>query len=899
MNLFQSLRNLLRRKMDLSEELESHVRMAIADRVARGESPEEASRSAKREFGNLPLIADVTRERWGWLWLERLLQDLGFAIRQLRRSPGFTITAVLTLGLGIGSVVAVFSVVYSVLLRPYGFAGQGQLVVWHEVVEEWKGFLPSVPANYKHYVMFKTRAHSVANAAILQPGAFFVSPVGNGGTVHPTLLEGLSTSSELFPVLGIAPALGRNFLPLESEAGHDGEVILGWATWQRMFHGDADALGKSILVDGKLHTVIGVLPRTFRFPPIPVLSGLTPPYGSTEVYQIFMPLVVGEGTKQADTNDFNYLVVARLRPGVSPQAAQVEMNGLETANRIAGHLPIHVRAVVTTLTAEANSSISTALWFLLAATGGVLLIVCVNLANLQLARGVARERDVALRAALGAGRARLVQNALAESLVLALAGGAVGIGLAFAVVRLTRALAPQSLPRINEIAISWPALLAAVALAGSTALLFGILPALASMRVEPQRSLRAASGSVAGTRKRALTRRSLVACEVALSVALLAIAGLAGRSFTHLMTDDWHFSADHVLLAEVHLLSPEYGNAWDPTEPGAATAFVRRNAFLQEALRRLRALPGVIDAGVTTEMPLTGQGNGQSLERPERPIAPELRPMADQRMVSPGYMTTMQIPLVSGRNFDERDIANPQTAILSEKAAKAGWPDINPLGHKLIRWGKQFTIIGITADARINDLKQDVSVLYLPINADPQKGDVFVIRSKAPAQVLTPLVRQALWSIDPEVAIPKIVSMDKQVSESVAAERLQAALFTGFGIAALLLAALGVYGVLAYTASLRRREFGVRLAMGSPRAALVRLVLLEALRPLAIGLAAGLGLALLAGRWMNSLLYETAGNDPVVLGGSAILLLTTAILAALLPARRASTMDPLAVLRES
>jgi putative ABC transport system permease protein len=205
----------------------------------------------------------------------------------------------------------------------------------------------------------------------------------------------------------------------------------------------------------------------------------------------------------------------------------------------------------------------------------------------------------------------------------------------------------------------------------------------------------------------------------------------------------------------VHLLSPEYGNAWDPTEPGAATAFVRRNAFLQEALRRLRALPGVIDAGVTTEMPLTGQGNGQSLERPERPIAPELRPMADQRMVSPGYMTTMQIPLVSGRNFDERDIANPQTAILSEKAAKAGWPDVNPLGHKLIRWGKQFSIIGITADARINDLKQDVLVLYLPINADPQKGDVFVIRSSTPAEVLTPLVRQAMWSIDPEAAHTK------------------------------------------------------------------------------------------------------------------------------------------------
>ncbi len=899
MNLFQSLRNAQRRKTDLSEELESHLRMAIADRVARGESPDDARRDAKREFGNVPLISDVTRERWGGLRLERLIQDMRFAVRQLRRSPGFTVTAVLTLGLGIGSVVAVFSVVYSVLLRPYGFAGQGQLVVWHEVVEEWKGFLPSVPANYKHYIMFKTRAHSVADAAILQPGAFFVSSAGTGGSVHPTLLQGLSTSSELFPVLGVAPALGRNFLPQESEAGHDDVVILGWATWQRMFHGDRGALGKSILVGGWPHTVIGVLPRTFRFPPMAVLSGLAAPYGSTEVYQVFVPLVVGEGTKREDTVDFNFLVVGRLRPGVSVQTAEAEMNGLEAANGIANHLPIHVRAVVSILAAEANSSISMALWLLLAATGGVLLIACVNLANLQLARSVTRERDVTLRAALGAGRARLLQAALAESLVLALAGGALGVALAFAAVRLTLVLAPQSLPRINEIEVSTPVLLVAVALACSTALLFGILPALASMRVDPQRSLQAGSGTLAGTRKGVLTRRSLVTCEVALSMALLAVAGLAARSFTHVMTDTWHFSADHVLLAEVNLVTPEYGNAWDPTEPGAALAFAHRNEFLEEALRRLRPLPGVTDIGVTTEMPLTGQGNGQFLERPELPVKAELRPMADQRMVSPGYIMAMQIPLVAGRNFDGRDMADPETAILSEKAARAAWPDVNPLGHKLIRWGKQFTIVGITADARINDLKQDVPVLYLPINADPQKNIVFVIRSSASAEVLTPLVRQAVWGIDPQAVIPKIVPMVDQVSGSVATERLQAMLFTAFGAAALLLAALGVYGVLAYTVSLRRREFGVRVALGSPRCALVRLVLLEALGPLAIGLAAGLGLAFLAGRWLNSLLYETAANDPAVLGGSAILLVMTAVLASLLPARRAATLDPLEVLRES
>lgn len=828
-----------------------------------------------------------------------LVQDLRYAVRQLRRAPGFMLTALLTLALGIGSVVAVFSIVYSVLLRPYGFEHQGQLVVWHEVVEEWRSFLPSVPANYKHYVMFKTRAHSVANAAILQPAPFIVSPEGAAGSVHPTVLQGLSTSPELFPVLGVAPALGRNFLPQETEAGHDGEVILGWATWQRMFYGDAGALGKSILVGGKPHTVIGVLPRTFRFPPMAVLSGLAAPSGSTEVYQVFVPLVVGEGTKRQDTSDFNYLVVGRLRPGASLQAAEAEMNGLEAANGIANHLPIHVRAVVSTLAAEANSSISTALWLLLAATGGVLLIACVNLANLQLARGVARERDVAMRAVLGAGRTRLVQSALAESFVLSVGGGALGTALAFAAVRLTVVLAPQSLPRINEIAVSAPVLLAAVGIACTTALLFGILPALASMRVDPQQSLQAASGTFAGARRGGVTRRVLVGSEIALSVALLAVAGLAVRSFTHVMTDNWHFSADHVLLAEVNLVTPEYGNVWDPTEPGAAAAFARRNAFLQEALRRLRALPGVTDSGVTTEMPLTGLGNGMTLERPERSVKPELQPMADQRMVSLGYMTVMQIPLVAGRNFDERDIANPQTAILSEKAAKAGWPDVNPLGRKLIRWGKQFTIIGIAADARTNDLKQDIAVLYLPINANPQKDAIFVIRGSASPETLIPEVRQALWSIDPEVAIPMVEPLAEQVSGSLAADRFQAILFAGFGAAALLLAALGVYGVLAYTVSLRRREFGVRLALGSPRDALVKLVLTEALQPLVIGLIAGLGLAFIAGRWLSSLLYQTAATDPLVLTGSLALLTGAAMLASFLPARRAAETDPIDVLREN
>jgi predicted permease len=437
-----------------------------------------------------------------------------------------------------------------------------------------------------------------------------------------------------------------------------------------------------------------------------------------------------------------------------------------------------------------------------------------------------------------------------------------------------------------------------VGVACSTALLFGILPALASLRVDPQQSLQAASGTFAGVSGRNLTRRMLVSCEIALSVALLAVAGLAARSFSRVMVENWNFSADHAVVADTSLVMPQYGKGLNPNAPGAAADHSRRNAFINRALERLRALPGVTTVGVTSAMPLTGDNDVEPLIASDQPMPPGRLPLANNRMISPGYLQAMQIPLVAGRDFNEQDMAHPAATILSEKAAKAAWPQGNPLGHKLSRWGIDFTVVGIVADARINDLKRDVAMFYLPITVYPSHDPVFVLRGPAPPEALAPAVREVLWSIDPEVALPVVEPLTEQVSGSVAADRLQAVLFAGFGAAALLLAALGVYGVLAYTVSLRRREFGVRLALGSQRAALVKLVLLEASRPLAIGLAAGLGLAFLAGRWLSSLLYETAGNDPVVLVGSVILLVAAAVVAALLPARRAADTDPMTVLRE-
>ncbi len=365
------------------------------------------------------------------------------------------------------------------------------------------------------------------------------------------------------------------------------------------------------------------------------------------------------------------------------------------------------------------------------------------------------------------------------------------------------------------------------------------------------------------------------------------------------MTENWQSSSDHVLLAQVQMMTAKYGDSFYATEPGATAQLQHRKAFLEQALHDLQALPGVSAAGVTNVMPLSGDEGVQSLVRPDHPLPESLLPMANQRLVSPDYFQAMQIPIVAGRGFTEQDMAHPRVAIISAKAAKTAWPDVNPLGHTLERWGQQFTIIGIAADARINDLRRDVAVFYLPIAAAPTRTPVFIIRSSVPAATLTSVVRQALWSIDPLLGIPSVTPMAEQVSGSLARERLQTALFSGFGAAALLLAALGVYGVLAYSVSLRGREFGIRMALGSPRAALSQLVLRDAVWPVFAGLTAGLAVALFAGRWAQSLLYQTAARDPVALGGSVLLLLAAAGVAAMVPALRAADTEPIRVLREN
>lgn len=816
--------------------------------------------------------------------MPRFFQDLRFSARTLRQSPGFALTSILTLALGMGAVTSIFSVVDSVLLKPLALPHPGKLVMLRETDTPISP--GAIPDNPRHFYNWKSSAKTLAGAAIFQNGAFSVS----AGTDHPALLQGLQISPDFFSVLGVQPVLGRSFLPAETLKGQDNEAILSWPAFQRYFRGDPSAIGRTIRIGGTPTTLVGVLPSSFQFPRVAALA-TSASRMSSDPYQIFTPLVI-DLANEGDDYDFNYLAIARLKPGVSVQQAQTELTTIQQAFNHAKHVQTNPEPLAVPLLTEVTGDVSTALWLLLAAVGAVLLIGCVNLANLQLARAVARERELAVRAALGADRRRLVWSALSDSLVVSIAGGALGIALSFLGLRLFLSAAPASLPRLDSIHISWPVLLGAAALSILTAFVFGLLPALRSMRVDPHTAMQSSTTRVSASHESRRTRHLLVAAEVACTLALLVITALIVRSFSHLLNQNRDFDASHVTLAQVYLYAPQYGDTQGAKSQAA------RAAFDDRALADLAQVPGVQSVALTSETPMAGETWIDGVQRPDHPLPPAQTPDANIRWISPSYATTLRIPLVGGRDLQPSDKDHTTNALISEKAAQDIWPGENPIGHTFTLGDNgSYTVVGVLADARINDLQSTANMIYLPYWQNPWWRPNFLIRSSISSALLADSVRRTLWKIDPEVAIPAVRSLDQQVSDSVATQRFQTLLLSSFGAAALLLALLGIYGVLAYSVSLRQQEFGIRIALGCGKAALMRFVAREAALPVLGGILAGLGLAFLATRWVQSLLYQTSSADPVSIAAGIVLLLAAALLAALIPARRAADTDPMQVLR--
>lgn len=815
--------------------------------------------------------------------MRNFLQDLRFSARTLRNSPGFALTAILTLALGIGAVTSIFSVVDSVLLKPFDFASPDRLVMVHEYLPDLAS--SPLPDNPNHFLNWQSNTKTFSGLSLLNNSSSSISV----GTDHPELVSGLRVEPNFFDVLGAHPFLGRGFLPAEATKGHDKVVVLSWNAWQRYFHGDPRAIGQTLRDGGDPETVIGVLPQSFSFPRVSEVSTAAS-QNAANPYELFRPLVLDIDGRD-DEGDYNFMILGRLRIGTSPQQAQSELATFQAAFNRAHHLHTDPTVLVFPLINEVAGYISTALWLLLAAVGAVLLIGCVNLANLQLARAVSRERELAVRAALGAARDRLVSSALADSFVLALIGGALGILLSFAGVQVFIAAAPKSLPRIGGVHVSWPVLLGAAALSIFTALFFGLLPALRSLRVDPQSALQSSTTRVSSGRESQRTRHLLVAAEVACTVALLIVTGLLVRSFSTLLNQGRDFDASRVTIARAFLYAPQYGDSVDRN--GAAKA-----SFIGRSLAALAQIPGVQSVASTSELPLAGDTWIDDVTRPDHPVPPGREPTANIRWISPGYAATLRIPLVAGRDLTADDKNHPTNILISQDAARTIFPDGNPVGHILhLNDPTDFTVVGVVADARINQLDHTAPMIYIPYWQNPWWRVTFLVRSPQPASALANSMRRAIWSVDPEVAITTLKSLDQQVSDSVSNQRFQTLLLSSFGGAALLLALLGIYGVLAYSVSLRQQEFGIRIALGCDKPTLMRLVARQAAWPVAGGIVAGLALAFAAARYVSSLLYETSAVDPVAIAASIGLLVVAALLAALIPARRAAQLDPMAVLR--
>ncbi len=799
------------------------------------------------------------------------MNDLRYALRQIRRHPGYAAIVVATLALGIGANTAVFSVVDAVLLRPLPYADAGRLV------RLWSAYparnITRGTASEPDLEDWRAQSRTVESIGAWP--AIHIAGLVTTRDGTPSELETEYVTPGFFETLGVPAARGRALRPADHERSGDNHVIvLGFGAWQRLFGGDAGLVGRTVTLSGQAWRVAGVMPRGFSYP----RPGI----------DAWVPLSVIPESGIPRLRQVRFLsVVGRLAPDATPASARKEMDAI--AGRLARAYPDADRDLtavsVQPLRDQIVGSVRPAMLAIFGAVALVLLIGCVNVAGLALARSEDRGRELGVRAALGASRAAVVRQLLTESAVLSVAGGGVGLALGAWGTRAIVALAPAGIPRLGQVTLDWRVLAFAAAVSAATALLSGLLPALRASRADPAAALaEGGRGGSTGPRSSRL-RGALLFGEVAL-VALLAVgAGLLVRSYAAVRSVDPGFRARGLLTLGVHADGDDY------------------REFLQQALRDVRDVPGVRSAAMVRPLPLgpnTFGGETLTFSIPGRPPAPEgQEPQANLRMVSPGYFRTMGIPLLDGRDFDQRDAPDvPPVVILSRSAARKYWGDELPVGQQ-IRVGKvSAEIVGVVDDVRQTSLEEDPGpALYVPFDQRSRRGMTLVVRTDDDASVLGP-IRKAIWALRPDQPIEDVASMESLLASATAGRRFSMALLGTFAALALLLAAVGIYGVVAYTVSRRVREIGIRVALGAGPAAVIRLVVGRSLALVAGGAAAGLIAAAAAGGILQSLLFGVGRLDPWVFAGSSLVLVLVAAAASALPARRAARVDPLVAIRE-
>ena len=876
---------------EFAAELESHLQMHIEDNLRAGMTPEQARRDALIKLGGLEQTKQSYRERAALPSLHRLLSDMRYGLRQLRKSPAFTLTAVMTLALGIGGMTAAFSVVEAVLLRPLPFKDSDRLLSLHEQLahdsHELRVTAPDV-------LVFQRQSKAFSGMA-----GFIAAGYEVNGAGAPFRARAERVTASLFPVLGVEPLLGRTFTPGEDENAAP-VVVISCALWKERFQSDPHVLGKIIDLDRRPYTIIGVMPEHFAFP----INA-----GRLSHQDLWVPMSFSPVEKKSEGDNFDYSLVARLKPGISEAQAQTDIDrvtaGIQASYPVDSNVQLH--GYFRRLKEETVRNASPLLRMLLAAVSLVLLIACVNLANLLLVRAAGRRREFGVRLALGGSRRMVLRQLLTESLLLSVVGGTAGIALAVLLVHAAAFSLPDSLPRLGEIAVRWPIFAMALGLITLTGTVCGLAPALAAINTDILDSLRDGSQSSGQGRSQHSLRSTLVTVEVALATLLLVASGLLLRSFARMLETDPGFQPQRVLTASLSLPTHDW-----PTQQ-------KVDDFYRQLQQNLESLPEVKAVGLSSNIPIVGQNSGR-LIAPEGHVASpgEGLLITSNYLVQGNYFQAMHIPLIRGRYFDARDEQQGAglVAIISQSFAEQYFHGRNPVGLR-VKVGPHFdtpmpaiTVVGVVGDIKQGPLDQPTVVqMYEPVSqtaADlgPLAGMIgvvgtmdVVISTEGDAATLVTSLEKTIHRLDPLLAFSGMQTMDEIVSATESSRRFNTVIVSVFATLALLLSLLGIYGVLAYSVSERTREIAIRMALGAPRTVVLLRTLRYALMLTAIGVAAGLLASIGLTRFLYGLLYGVKLLDGVAIMGTVFVLFICAALAGWLPARRAASLDPMQALR--
>ncbi|MGB6745046.1 MAG: ABC transporter permease [Terracidiphilus sp.] len=891
MRLFTQLRMRIgmlfeRRKAaaQLDDELRFHLDRQIEENLAAGMSASEARYAALRSFGNPTLLRDQTRATWSWSWLESLLRDVRYGVRTLRRTPGFALVAIAVIALCIGASTSLFTIVRSVLLRPLPFRDPARLVMIYEHFRAPQLNLPSfnynpvAPADY-----FDWRAHTngFEDMAVWRWAQFNLTGVRGD---LPEQVNAAGGSWNLFPLLGVDAAIGRTFT--SSEDRPDGNVVLlTWNLFERRFGGDASIVGRQIHLDGKPYVVVGVLPKWFTYPDASM--------------QVWVPYASGMPPAVLEHHDFHFSrVVARLRRDVRLASAISQVDALQYRMHMQyPGAPVAEDAVSRSMKEDLANDVRKPLLLLMGAVGCMLLIGCLNVANLLVARAAARQREVAIRGALGARRWTLVREQLIESLLICLAGGALGVLFSFTATRWL-AHAWKNLPTAQSIHVDGAVLAFACALVLAAALLAGLLPAISSTARSVFATLQASARTTSASLGRTTLRKALLTVEISVTVVLLIAAGLLLKSFARLRTTDVGSVTANILTLDFSLPAQQYSTQ------------EKKNAFNEALLARVRALPGVRAVALGSELPGAGYGGDDILSVVEHPPLPPgaLLPDALNRIADPGYFQALGIPLLRGRFFTPDDRGDHgQKIIVSRQLVEKYFPGENPIGKHLNipAWDdpgsppNSYEVVGEVGDTLWQVGRPVMPMMYTPALVESHNGAGFALAVRTdsdPLAVSVPVQKQ-IAALDPGLPVSHVLAMDQVIGQSLGSASLSATLVLAFAVLSLVLASVGLYGVLSYLTTQRMSEIGIRIALGAQREQVLRLMLADGLRPALIGLVFGLAASAATVRLIRSMLYETQPLDPAVFASVAAALLAVAALACIVPAWRASRLDPMQALR--